>query len=287
MPTSPFSPQPEAVVRLREASKAVVQGFSQVYTAFQGLNLDIYPGEKLGIFAVNAFEGKALLACMSGVEPLDSGSLDHHASVSWPLGSNDAFQGKLSGYMNARFAVEVYSQPGQIDGDMRLIQELSGVDNLLYHKPFGEWPSAQKDALKLAVSLAFEFDVVAVGRITGWNHRAIHPQSVRIRNCFEQRIDGRTMILCASGQHNLAMDYCDEGLVLVNGEIAYRGDPEVCIELVKEESKRQKQERRERVNKRIAKLIGSEGIDDLDDDDPIDSEQESDLAYADQRNLPN
>jgi hypothetical protein len=53
----------------------------------------------------------------------------------------------------------------------------------------------------------------------------------------------------------LALDYCDEGIVLVGGSVIYRGDPEVCLELVKEEARMQKQKRRARVNARIASLL--------------------------------
>ena len=275
MLTCPASSQSKPIIRLHDASKKVIQGVNEVYNAFEGLTFDVYSGERLGIFAVNALEGKTLLHCLSGVEPLDSGALEHQGSVSWPLGSNDAFHGKLSGYMNARFAAEIYSRPGQIDEDLVLIQELSGANDYLYHKPLGDWPNEKKDALRLAVSLAFKFDVITVGRITCWDHQAIHPLSVRIRNCFEQLIEKRTLILCANGQHKLAMDYCEEGFVLLNSEIVYRGDPEVCMEMVKEESKRQRQERRERVGKRIAKLLSSEEENEFDIDDPIDPAQDN------------
>jgi ABC-type multidrug transport system ATPase subunit len=64
--------------------------------------------------------------------------------------------------------------------------------------------------------------------------------------------------MCGNGQSQFALDYCDEGLVLVGGSMIYRGDPEVCLELVKEESKIQKQKRRARVNARIATLLEAE-----------------------------
>jgi len=232
----------------------------------------VYPGERLGVFGVNGTEARALVSCLSGVEPLDSGTLEQQGSVSWPVGMNDAFSSKLSGYTNARFAAEVYSSPGQIDEDLRLIQDLAGVPDDVFHEPLADWPGALKDALKLAVSLAFEFDVITVGRISGWSHRHLHPHSVKIRECFERRIDGRTLLVCANGQNDLALDYCDEGLVLFKGELIYRGDPEVCLELVKEESKRQKQLRRERVSKRIAKLTGAAVGDPEDDDDDADQD---------------
>lgn len=280
MPKSSLTQQPEAVLEMRGASKRVVEGLNQSYPAFQDLSLSMYPGERLAIFGVNGYEAKTLVTCLSGVEPLDAGKLDHNGSVSWPLGSNDAFLGKLSGYVNARFASQVYSQPGKINDDIRLIQELAGVDEKVFHEPLADWPGALRDALKLAVSLAFEFDVITVGRISGWNHRARHPHSVRIRDCFEQRIDGRTLIVCANGQVDLALDYCDEGLALVNGEITYRGDPEVCKELVKEESKRQKQSRRERVNKRIDKLVGSDKSVDLEADESPETDGQSDAEFG-------
>jgi ABC-type polysaccharide/polyol phosphate transport system ATPase subunit len=158
-----------------------------------------------------------LVACLSGVEPLDSGQLEQYSSVSWPLGSNDAFSSKLSGYVNARFAADIYGSGARIEDDMRLIRELAGVDDELFHKPLGSWPSQAKDALKLAVSLAFEFDVTMVGRVGNWDHRAIHPRAVRLRRLFEERIAGRTLVMSGNGQQNLALDYCDEGLALVAG----------------------------------------------------------------------
>lgn len=257
MRTSSLMQQSKSVLEMRGASKRVVEGFNHSYRAFYDLSLDIFAGERIGIFAANGFEAKALVACISGVERLDAGTVDHYASVSWPLGVNDALESKLSGYVNALFAAEIYSRPGQIDKDVRLIRELAGVDEIMFHKPLADWPSALRDLLKLVMPLAFEFDVVVVGRTTGWNHRAIHPNSVFIRKYFEQRIEGRTLIVSGNAQSNLAIDYCHDGIALIDGKILYRGDPEVCMQMAKEESKRLRERRRESV----ATLVGSEELD--------------------------
>jgi ABC-type polysaccharide/polyol phosphate transport system ATPase subunit len=248
----------QPVLELKAASKDVVEGANHRYPAFRNLSLSVFPGERLAVFAVNGSETKALISCLSGVEPLDGGTLELAASVSWPLGTNEAFSNKLSGYINARFAAEVYSSPSRIESDLALIKELSGVPDEIFHRPLSAWPGHSKEALKLAVSLAFEFDVIMVGRISNWDHRGVHPRAVRIRRLFEERISGRTLVMCGNGQSQFALDYCDEGLVLVGGSLIYRGDPEVCLELVKEESKMQKQKRRARVNARIANLLEAE-----------------------------
>lgn len=272
MPQGSLPEQPTAILQLRDASKEVVEGVNHTYPAFTNLSLDIFPGETIGIFTVNGPESRSLVGCLSGVESLDSGSLQQFCSVSWPLGTNEAFSGKLSGYLNARFAAEVYSPPGQVEADLRRIKELSGISDRLYHEPFGDWPNAQKEALKFAVSLAFDFDVITVGRLKGWDHRSIHPLSVRIRDCFERRIEGRTLIVSANGQTNLALDYCDEGLALVSGQLVYRGDPEVCLQLVKEESRRQKLERREQLRQRVSQMLANSGADPVEDEDDTEDE---------------
>jgi capsular polysaccharide transport system ATP-binding protein len=261
--------QPAPIIELHNASKNVVEGASQSYPAFRNLSLQIFPGDRLAIFAVNGPESRALVACLSGVESLDSGRLVQEGSVSWPLGTNEAFSNKLSAYVNARFAAEVYSLPGEMDSNLRLIRELSGLTDKLIHKPLSDLPTAMKDALKLAVSMVFDFDVLAVSRLKGWNHRSIDPQSVRIRECFEKRIEGRTLVMSANGQNKLALDYCEEGLALVKGQLVYRGDPEICLQLVKEESKRLKEERRESLRRRLAAIIAArdDSSDDYEDDD--------------------
>jgi ABC-type polysaccharide/polyol phosphate transport system ATPase subunit len=247
-------PLPQPLLVLRSATKDVSEGGGS-YPAFRNLSLSVYPGERLGIFSVNGTEAKTLVDCLSGVEPLDRGTLEQNATVSWPLGSNDAFSNKLSGYLNARFAVEVYGRPAVLKEQLALIQELSGVPDDLFYNPMSNWPSHAKDALKLAVSLAFEFDVVMVGRVNIWDHLSVHPRAAKIRRVFEDRIAGRTMVMCGNGQSPLALDFCDEGLALVDGSLAYRGDPEVCLELVREESKKQKRKRRARVNARVARMV--------------------------------
>ena len=75
--------QPEAVLEMRGASKRVVEGGNHFYMAFSDLSLEVFAGERIDIFAANGFEAKASVACLSGVEPLEAGTVEHNASVSW------------------------------------------------------------------------------------------------------------------------------------------------------------------------------------------------------------
>ncbi len=258
---------PATVIEMRRASKRLPAGVNEVKKAFTDISLSVNHGHRLGLFSVNNYEAQTLLECLAGVEKPDKGLVLHHATVSWPVGTNQAFHNKLSGYANARFAAEIYSQPGRIEADLRLIQELTGADDATFHEPMAAWQSQMKKALELAVSLAFEFDVMAVGKINSWNHKSIHPRSLRIRELFERRIDGRTLVMAAPGQNKLALDFCDEGLAIVDGRLLYRGDPEICLELVKEENRRLKYERRQLEEADIARLLQEHEDDEVQDDD--------------------
>jgi capsular polysaccharide transport system ATP-binding protein len=249
---------PATVIEVRRASKRLPAGVNEVKKAFSDLSLAVNHGHRLGLFSVNNYEAHTLLECLSGVEKPDQGEVLHHGTVSWPVGTNQAFHKQLSGYANARFAAEVYSQPGCIEADLQLIQELTGADDTTFHEPIAAWQSQMRKTLELAVSLAFEFDVMAVGKISNWDYQDIHPRSVRIRELFEQRIDGRTLVMAAPGQNKLALEFCDEGLAIVEGQLMYCGDPEICLELVKEENQRLKFERRQRQETIVADMLAQD-----------------------------
>jgi ABC-type polysaccharide/polyol phosphate transport system ATPase subunit len=269
--------QDTIVIEARNVSKMLPDGVGEVKKAFLDLNLDVHHGRRIALFSVNAYEARTLLDCLSGIEQPDQGLVVHHRSVSWPLGTNQTFRKRLSGYMNARFAAEVYSEPGRVAHDLRFIQDLTGVDDVTFHQPIGVWKASTRKSLELAISLAFNFDVILVGKIGGWDHRSLHPSSLRIREVFEQRIDGRTLVVAAPGQNRLALDYCDEGLVILDGRLAYRGDTEVCLEMVKEESQRQKAERRQQVSAQAARFLADAEERDFDFDDSEDIDTELDL----------
>ncbi len=255
------------VIEAKQASKFLKGGVNEVKLAFSDLTFSVKHGHRLGLFSVNSYESKTLLDCFAGVEQPDIGRILHHGSVSWPVGSNKTFHNKLSGYTNSRFAAEIYSKPGCIEEDLHLIQEITGVNDTIFHEPLESWDGSSRKALKLAVSLAFEFDVIAVGKIGMWDHREIHPESIRIRKLFEHRIEGRTLVIAAPGQNKFALDYCDHGMAIIEGRLAYQGDPEICLEMIKEETQRIKHEFQEQYNARLAQLLKGEEDSETDFDD--------------------
>lgn len=252
------------LLEIRGGAKVKTKGYAQpkALTAadviFSGISLSLQPGDRLAVFSTARTDAAALVDCISGVEPLDAGTLVHNASVSWPLGSDDTFNRNLSGYLNALFAAEVYSPMGYVGENLKVIQELTGVDDDTFHLPLNSWTSAQRELLKLAVGLAFEFDVAVVGRVNHcWNHRSPYPLAVRITEVFERRIQDRAMVVLGYEQEALATDYCNRAIVLQDGVIVHEGSPEDCSNLALETILQMKTERRQRVRNRAARLLAA------------------------------
>lgn len=264
VPGSAPASSAESLIEIREGAKVrakvLTQGkpLSPADVIFSGISLSLQPGDRLAVFSTARADAAALVDCLSGVQPLDVGTLVHNASVSWPLGSDDTFNRNLSGYLNALFAAEVYSPLGYVADKVKLIQELTGVDEDTFHLPLSAWASAQRELLKLAVGLAFEFDVAVVGRVThAWDHRSLYPLAVRIREEFERRIQDRAMVLLGYEQEALAVEYCNRAIVLQNGAIIHEGTPQDCSQLALETILQMKTERRQRVRNRAARLLAA------------------------------
>jgi ABC-type polysaccharide/polyol phosphate transport system ATPase subunit len=270
VPGSAPDPTAGALIEIREGARVRAKALTQTKTQaqaktlgpddviFSGISLSLQPGDRLAVFSTARADAAALVDCISGVQPLDAGTLVHNASVSWPLGSDDTFNRNLSGYLNALFAAEVYSPLGYVAENLQLIQELTGVEEDTFHLPLSAWSSAQRELLKLAVGLAFDFDVAVVGRVNhAWDHRSLYPLAVRIREVFERRIQDRAMVVLGYEQEALAMDYCNRAILLQNGAIIHEGTPQDCSQLALETILQMKTDRRQRVRNRAARLLAA------------------------------
>src|SRR5947209_2943635 len=72
------------------------------------LDLQIRPGEHIGLLGRNGAGKTTLIKLIGGVEMPTSGKVRRSMKVSWPLGFTGGFQGSLTGYDNARFIARIY-----------------------------------------------------------------------------------------------------------------------------------------------------------------------------------
>lgn len=177
-----------------------------------GINLQVKPGEKIGILGRNGSGKSTMIRLISGAERPTSGNVVRSMSVSWPLAFGGAFQGSLTGLDNLRFICRVYGTNAKDKIDY--VQEFSELGKYL-REPIKSYSAGMRARLAFAISMVVEFDcflideVIAVG-----DSRFQEKCHVEL---FEKRKD-RALIL-VSHSPAFIREHCQHAAVLVEGKL--------------------------------------------------------------------
>jgi capsular polysaccharide transport system ATP-binding protein len=191
---------------------------------FSGIDLEIKPGQRLGVLGRNGAGKTTLIKLIGGVEYPTSGQVVRRMSVSWPLGFGGGFQGSLTGYDNARFIARIY---GRNYSDIReFVEDFTELGRQL-KMPVKTYSSGMKARLAFALSLAIEFDCYLIDEVI-----LVGDQNFQ-RKChhelFEKRGD-RALVL-ASHSPLTIREYCNQALVLSNGAGTVYNDIEHALSI--------------------------------------------------------
>jgi capsular polysaccharide transport system ATP-binding protein len=181
-------------------------------TVLDHINLQIAPGEKVGILGRNGAGKSTLIRLISGAERPSSGIIIRGMSVSWPLAFGGAFQGSLTGLDNLRFICRVYGT--STEDKIPFVQEFSELGKYL-REPVKTYSSGMRARLAFAISMVVEFDCFLIDEVTAVGDRRFH-EKCHIE-LFEKRKD-RAMIL-VSHEPGYIREHCQHASVLVKGKL--------------------------------------------------------------------
>ncbi|MFA5171080.1 MAG: ATP-binding cassette domain-containing protein [Sulfuriferula sp.] len=185
---------------------------SGVSTVLDNINLQIAPGEKVGILGRNGSGKSTLIRLISGAERPTSGSITRGMSVSWPLAFGGAFQGSLTGLDNLRFICRIYDT--STEDKIPFVQEFSELGKYL-REPVKTYSSGMRARLAFAISMVVEFDCFLIDEIIAVGDHRFH-EKCRVE-LFEKRND-RAMII-VSHDPNYIRQHCQRAAVLVKGKM--------------------------------------------------------------------
>lgn len=181
-------------------------------TVLDHINLQIAPGEKVGILGRNGAGKSTLIRLISGAERPTSGSISRGMSVSWPLAFGGAFQGSLTGLDNLRFICRVYGT--STEDKIPFVQEFSELGKYL-REPVKTYSSGMRARLAFAISMVVEFDCFLIDEVISVGDRRFHEKCQF--ELFEKRKD-RAMIL-VSHEPGYIREHCQHASVLVKGKL--------------------------------------------------------------------
>lgn len=199
------------MIRLDAVTKRYkLRGFSK--TVLRGVDLQVNPGDAIGICGANGAGKSTLMRIIGGTERQSGGRVHRGMSVSWPLGYGSCFQSSLTGADNARFIARIYRRdPVRL---IRFVEEFAELGPFL-RQPVRTYSAGMQARLAFAVSLAIDFDCYLVDEITAAGDVRFRERSAA---ALTERSQNRTLIMVSHDPATLKQ-YCRRGAVLENGRL--------------------------------------------------------------------
>lgn len=188
-------------------------------TIFEGINLTIAPGEKMGILGRNGAGKSTLIRLISGAERPSVGKITRTMSVSWPLAFGGAFQGSLTGADNLRFICRVYGV--DFADKIGFVQDFAEL-GAFFREPVKSYSSGMQARLAFAISMAIEFDCYLIDEVIAVGDSRFHEKCHT--ELFEKRKD--RSILIVSHQAEQIRQYCSRACVIKEGRLYEHADVE-------------------------------------------------------------
>lgn len=179
---------------------------------FDGLNLTVKPGERVGVLGRNGAGKSTLIRLIGGIEAPDSGRIKRTMSVSWPLAFSGGFQGSLSGLDNLKFICRIYG----ISHKTKLAQvdEFAELGKYLY-EPVKTYSSGMRARLAFALSMAIEFDCYLIDEVMAVGDARF------TQKCHEELLVRRRdrALIVVSHIDSFVSQYCHSARVLQDGKL--------------------------------------------------------------------
>lgn len=191
------------------------------------INLEIQPGEKVGILGRNGAGKSTLIKLIGGVENPTSGTVTRTMNVSWPLAFGGAFQGSLTGLDNLRFICRIYGVSAE--DKIPFVQEFSELGKYL-REPIKTYSSGMTARLAFAISMVIEFDCYMIDEVISVGDARFHEKCQH--ELFEQRRD-RALIMVSHEANNIRQ-HCTRACVLNEGFLHEFNDVETAYDYYNE-----------------------------------------------------
>ena len=209
------------MIRFESLSKSFyIRGRRQ--QVIDDLSLVLPTGKSLALLGRNGAGKSTLLNIISGLLHPDTGRVVVDGVLSWPIGLGGSFNGDMTGAQNTRFVARIYG----LD-TTRLLTFVEDFAELgdHFHAPVRTYSSGMRARLGFGLSMGIKFDIYLIDETTAVGDARF---SRKARSVFLERVKTASAIM-VSHQMNTVRAFCDSGLVLHDGKIAYFEDLEEAI----------------------------------------------------------
>ena len=181
------------------------------------LTLTLPTGRSLALLGRNGAGKSTLLQMIAGTMRPDSGRVVSDGTISWPVGFGGSFHGELTGAQNVRFIARIYGV--DTEGLLDFVADFAELGDF-FHMPVRAYSSGMRSRLTFGASMGIRFDTYLVDEVTAVGDATFKRKS---RAVFVDRMRHSSAIM-VSHSMNQIRQFCNDGIVLENGQMQYFDD---------------------------------------------------------------
>ena len=207
------------------------------FDALKSINLDIYPGETLGILGRNGSGKSTLLRVISGVIRPDRGRIvNHGASVSL-LALQAGFDPNLNGRDNAILSgmLQGASRRG-VQGKLDEIQEYSELGGFFF-EPVRTYSTGMRARLGFSITTIISPDVLLVDEVLSVGDQHFKQKAERT---MVEKIQSHQTVVLVSHSHQQIARLCDRAVLIDDGVSFATGEPSEVLNIYEERLEKNK-----------------------------------------------
>ena len=216
--------------RLRENFSITHKNYHRDHDALQGISLDAYKGECIGIIGTNGSGKSTLLKIVTGVVAPTSGTLEIKGKISALLelgaGFNQEYTGIENIYLNGTM---VGFTKEEMDGKLQSIIDFADIGEFI-NQPVKTYSSGMFARLAFAVAINVDPDILIVDEALSVGD--IFFQSKCYQKFMDLKEAGKT-ILFVSHDLGSIIKYCDRSLLIHHGKQIAVGKSSEIVDIYK------------------------------------------------------
>ena len=186
------------------------------------VNFEFDGNYSYGVLGVNGAGKSTTLRMIAGSMLPNSGSITKNIRVSWPLGFAAGFNPLLTGKENLQFVARAYGE--DVVRVLRFVEDFAEIGDYI-NAPVRTYSSGMMARLAFGLSMAVEFECYLVDEITAVGDARFQQ---RCKTAFASRRKNANVIM-VSHSMNTIEEFCDKGVLLVDGRMMLYEDVEQAI----------------------------------------------------------
>ena len=196
------------------------------FTALSGIDLEIQPGEVIGIIGRNGSGKSTLLRVISGIYPPDEGTVHAAGDISLLAGLGTGFSAHQTGRENALLYGSILGHSeNEMLAKLDEIIEFSELGAFI-EEPLRTYSAGMKARLGLAVASAINPNILLIDEVLGVGDPNFREKS---KKKILDMVQGASTVVIVSHSFGLMTEICDRVVLMDKGKIVAEGDPQACI----------------------------------------------------------